>query len=83
MSSVFDRWSINDSTSARARGTNPFTGVDRLQGDRAALVFIARALEADGIDTTVLKGAHLAAAIYANLALREMADVDVLARRNT
>ena len=45
------------------------------------LASIARALEADGIGMIVLKGAHLAAAIYSNPALREMVDVDVLVRR--
>jgi hypothetical protein len=39
---------------------------------------VLAALEKDGIPAIVLKGAHLANAIYGNSALRTMADVDLL-----
>ena len=43
-----------------------------------ALNQIVKALNAAGIRVIALKGAHLAGAVYPSLALREMADIDLL-----
>lgn len=45
------------------------------------LACVLRELEARGISAIVLKGAALAEAVYGNLAVRPMGDVDVLVRR--
>ena len=39
-----------------------------------------RLLNEEGVEVILLKGAHLAEAVYGNLALRRMGDVDLLAR---
>ena len=46
-----------------------------------ALTPALQALKAAGIPTIVLKGAYLAEAVYGNLALRPMSDVDLLVHR--
>jgi hypothetical protein len=53
---------------------------------RNALVYrqlsaLVRTLQEGSIQVALLKGAHLAAFVYGNVALRPMADVDVLVRR--
>jgi hypothetical protein len=45
------------------------------------LTEVLEALRGVGIDVIVLKGAYLAQAIYKDLALRSMADIDLLVRR--
>ena len=45
------------------------------------LARLLRELGSRGIDVVVLKGAYLASAVYGDLALRDMKDVDVLVRR--
>jgi ribosomal protein S18 acetylase RimI-like enzyme len=57
------------------------TGLDnlRLYGRVAPVL---HRLAAEGIEVIVLKGAYLAAAVYAERALRSMADVDLLVRRD-
>lgn len=40
-----------------------------------------KALQAAGVPTIVLKGAYLAEAVYDNIALRTMSDVDILVRK--
>jgi hypothetical protein len=45
------------------------------------LARLLRGLGCRGIDVVVLKGAYLANAVYSDLALRDMKDVDVLVRR--
>lgn len=45
------------------------------------LAHLVRALGEHGIDVVLLKGAHLASAVYGDPALRGMKDVDVLVRR--
>ncbi len=39
------------------------------------------ALRSDGVEVLILKGAHLAQAVYGDIALRPMADVDILVRK--
>jgi hypothetical protein len=67
----------------------PLQIVGKLRGDylRSASVNIRRfgaltpvfkALKAAGVPTIVLKGAYLAEAVYGNIALRPMSDVDIL-----
>jgi hypothetical protein len=46
------------------------------------LSIVLEALSASGIDVILLKGAHLAENVYSNIALRPMADVDLLARQD-
>jgi Uncharacterised nucleotidyltransferase len=50
----------------------------RFQAETAA---VARALQPLGVDTLVLKGAHLATSVYEQIGLREMSDIDLLVRR--
>jgi hypothetical protein len=45
------------------------------------LIRILRALASDGIPVILLKGAHVATALYGDLALREMGDLDLMVRR--
>jgi hypothetical protein len=47
---------------------------------RAEILHLARALAPAGIPLLALKGIHLATAVYPQLALREMNDIDVLVR---
>ena len=44
------------------------------------LLIVLRALNDKDIQVILLKGAHLADSVYGNIALRPMADVDLLAR---
>jgi len=46
-----------------------------------ALTSALEALKAAGVPTIVLKGAYLAEAVYGNIALRPMSDVDLLVQR--
>jgi hypothetical protein len=46
----------------------------------AELGHVLRALQKDRIPTIALKGAHLAAVVYGNIALRPMCDVDLLVK---
>ncbi len=50
----------------------------RMLRAHAQLAGLAAALTAEAIPVIVLKGAHLAQAVYASLALREMQDLDLL-----
>jgi hypothetical protein len=47
----------------------------------AELVRVVRALGSQGIPVMLLKGAHVATAVYGDLALREMGDLDLMVRR--
>lgn len=46
------------------------------------LSMLARAFQGDGLRFIVLKGAHLAKIVYANIALRQMSDLDLLVRED-
>lgn len=57
-----------------------------MNGARNELLFqdlarVLRALRGDGLGVVVLKGGHLAELVYAQRALRKMADIDLLVRR--
>ncbi len=46
------------------------------------LVIILKALKREGISVILLKGVHLAKYVYGNPALRPMADIDILVKKN-
>ena len=71
---------IPASAAARLRDSHQRTAMRNMVRLRE-LARLLRGLSCRGIDVVVLKGAHLANAVYGDLALRDMKDVDVLVRR--
>ncbi|SDB36755.1 Uncharacterised nucleotidyltransferase [Bauldia litoralis] len=55
--------------------------VERVRRFREEFLNLAAAVEPEGIEIVGLKGIHLALAVYPPSVLREMADIDVLVRR--
>ncbi|MCP4379948.1 MAG: nucleotidyltransferase family protein [Hyphomicrobiales bacterium] len=56
--------------------------VERVRRYREEFLNLAAAVEPQGVEIVGLKGIHLALGVYPPSVLREMADIDVLVRRN-